>query len=283
MFLTELNKFEIVPAYELPLAEQARVFNDAFTGYVGGSGFHFNASSLAAFLSAYGIDLSHSRFVRDAERGLISFGYINRTGNVTRLGGMGTIPTARRCGAGAFLVAQLLADAKARNDVQMFLEVIEQNPPAVALYRSLGFESVTRLVGWRSGKAKLVGSVAEVGEISMIEALRLPLGPDYPELPWQISRHAIAKVALGRAFALDKVAIVIGNPEVSPTRLHGYLGFTGSNWEALRTLTRSLVAKFPNSEFVAPPIFPEQFGSEIFHPLGFKPEPLTQFLMRKNL
>jgi GNAT superfamily N-acetyltransferase len=278
-----LKKFEIVPAYEVPLVEQARVFNDAFTGYVGGSGFHFNADSLAAFLSSYGIDLSYSRFVRDSDNSWISFGYINRTGNVTRLGGMGTVPRGRRCGAGRFLVTQLLAEAKARNDAQMFLEVIEQNPPAVALYHSLGFESITRLVGWRSGDTKSTGTVADVVEISLIEALQLAPGPDYPELPWQISRHAMSKVALGRAFAFDKIAIVIGNPEVSPTRIHGYLGFTGSNWEALRTLTRSLVAKFPNGEFVAPPIFPERFGVEIFQPVGFGKEPLSQFLMKKDL
>ncbi len=47
---------EIVPAHELSLAEQAQVFTDAFTGYVGGS-FAMDAAGLARFLCAQGADL----------------------------------------------------------------------------------------------------------------------------------------------------------------------------------------------------------------------------------
>jgi len=57
-------KFEIVSAHELSLAEQAKVFTDAFTGYIGGS-FELDASRLAAFISVQGIDLCYSRFARD--------------------------------------------------------------------------------------------------------------------------------------------------------------------------------------------------------------------------
>jgi ribosomal protein S18 acetylase RimI-like enzyme len=275
-------KFKIVPAYDVALADQARVFTDAFAGYVAGS-FQFDAPSLAAFLSGHGIDLCYSRFVRDDGGHLVSFGYINRTGNIARLGGMGTIPGARRSGAAALLVSKLLSEAKERRDERMVLEVIEQNPAAVALYRSQGFEIVLRLSGWRSSAANSQGDATDVRQISMIDALRLRTNLDYPDLPWQISRHAMAKVALGQAFALEDAAVVTGNPGTSPTRIHGYLGLTGKNWPILRKLTSSLVAKFPASVFIAPPIFPEQFGTEIFQPLKFQKEPLSQFLMRKDL
>lgn len=52
------------------------------------------------------------------------------------------------------------------------------------------------------------------------------------------------------------------------------------DWLALRNGLGALLELFPDREFLTPPVFPEQFGEEIFQPLGFTPEPLSQFLMR---
>src|SRR4051812_16897135 len=130
--------FEIVPAFELSLAEQAKVFNAAFAGYVGGS-FELDAATLASFISFQGIDLCYSRFGRDRQGQFVSFGYINRTGMFPRLAGMGTVAGARRSGAAASVLVALLEEANTRGDKAMILEVIEQNPPAVALYQAHGF------------------------------------------------------------------------------------------------------------------------------------------------
>ena len=102
-------------------------------------------------------------------------------------------------------------------------------------------------------------------------------------MPWQISRHAAAKVASGRAFALNDTAVVIGDPATNPIRIHAFLGPNDGNWESRRALTEQLLARFPEAEFYAPPIFPEETGKQIFQPLEFQQEKLTQFLMRKNL
>jgi ribosomal protein S18 acetylase RimI-like enzyme len=139
--------FEIVPAHELPLAEQASIFNQAFAGYLAGS-MEFDPAGFARFLCAQGADLCYSRFVRE-KGGIVAFGYINRTGNISRLAGMGTIPAARRTGAAAYLVSKLVEEAKDRNDATLMLEVFEQNEPALALYRRHRFEDVSRLFGWR--------------------------------------------------------------------------------------------------------------------------------------
>jgi ribosomal protein S18 acetylase RimI-like enzyme len=275
-------KFEIVPAHELSFSEQADVFNAAFTNYVGGS-FHMQASSLAGFICAQGIDLCYSRFLRDDSGELVSFGYINRTGNVSRLAGMGTVPAARRSGAAGSVLSHLLEEARQRGDATMMLEVIEQNPGAHALYRSHGFKEVTRLFGWRNSGDQSPQNATHPGEISILQALSLPACVDYPTLPWQISRHAAAKVASAHAFGLHDSAVVIGDANASPIRLHGFLGCNGTSWEPFRHLIAGLLAKFPNREFYAPPIFPEQFGAEIFEPLKFRQEPINQFLMRKDL
>ena len=277
-----MKDFRIVPAYDVPIAEQARVFTEAFAGYVAGS-FQFNPTTLATFLSAQGIDLCYSRFVCDGDGRLISFGFINRTGEISRLGAMGTIAAGRRLGAGRFLMSHLLQEAQNRGDSQMFLEVFEQNPAAKALYEAHGFKSVTPLHGWRSSTNKPESDNDTVREIPMSEALRLPHRVDYPEMPWQISRHAMVKVARPRVFRSGDIAAIIGDPKTSPARFYGYLGFTGQNWDELRRLTQSLLAKFSGTQFFAPQIFPEEFGSKIFAPLNFQKEPLNQFLMRKDL
>jgi GNAT superfamily N-acetyltransferase len=275
-------KFEIVPAAELSLAEQAKVFSSAFTGYVGGS-FELSATSLAAFVCSQGIDLCYSRFARSGDGELVSFGYINRTGGISRLAGMGTVPEARRSGAAAFALSSLLEEARERGDAAMVLEVIEQNPAALRLYQTQGFQEFDRLIGWRGSDQSSRTNAQNLREIPLVEAMRLPSNPDYPALPWQVSGHAAAKVAKARAYTWNGAAIVIGDTTAPSVRLHAYLGSDGTNWETLRQMTQMLLGRFPGREFHAPPIFPEQFGTEIFSPLAFEQEKLTQFLMRKDL
>jgi ribosomal protein S18 acetylase RimI-like enzyme len=274
--------FEIIPAHELPVAEQVKIFNDAFAGYVAGS-VQMDAGGLAAFLCGHGVDQCYSRFVRDEIGALVSFGFINRTGNITRLAGMGTVPAGRRLGAGRFLMSHLLNEAKARGDATMVLEVIEQNAPAVALYRSCDFREVSRLFGWRSNGDTTRSAPSEFREIPVTQALGVATPLDYPELPWQMSRHAAAKASATRAFAAEGVAVVIGAQNEGPARIHAFLGCDGQNWKPLRSLTSSLLAKFPGQAFFAPAIYPEQFGLEIFQPLKFQKQPLSQFLMRRDL
>jgi hypothetical protein len=155
----------------------------------------------------------------------------------------------------------------------MVLEVIEQNPPAYALYEKEGFRALTRLCGWRrlpgGATAELAG---EFTEISLAVASQIPSTREFPELPWQISRHAIAKLESARAFASDRALAVISDPTAAgPIRSHA----VSSRQALCAVLHRHL-----DREFFARPFFPENFGEEIFEPLGFTKEPLTQWLMR---
>lgn len=277
--------FEIVPAHDIPLSEQAGVFNDAFTGYLAGW-TSMDAPAVARFLCAQGADLCYSRFVREKDGTLVAFGYINRTGNIPRVAGMGTVPAARRTGAAGYLISQLLDEAKARGDEAMVLEVFEQNLPAHTLYRRYGFREMTRLFGWRRGhEVQLASSQPDqIEECSILAASQTVSAIEYPNLPWQISRHAIAKLADTRAYRANNASIVIGNPESPPVRVHGlFSNAKNVDWESLRIALRSVLRLFPKREFFAPPIFPEEFGVEIFEPLSFSREPLNQFLMRRDL
>ena len=278
--------FEIVPAHELSLAEQAQVANRAFAGYIGGW-TDLDPGTLARFLTMQGADLLYSRFVR-SDAGLLGFGYITRTANLSRLSGMGIVPEARGSGAAKRLLEHLLGEAATRGDEAMILEVIEQNPRAVAVYRRHGFQELGRLLGWRrSAETGMPQDTAIVGdEVPPMQALRMPVASDYPELPWQISRHAVAKAPVVRAFRTETVCIVIGDPEAQPVRIYGCFTVDPPHahvWEDLRGVFAGIVSRFPNREFFAPAIFPEEYGLLLFEPLGFKLEPISQFLMRRDL
>lgn len=273
---------EIIPAHDVPMADQAKIFSRAFAGYVGGS-FDMDAAGLARFVSLQGADLCYSRFARTSE-GLAGLAYINRTANVSRIGAMAVVPEARRSGVARRLLNYLLEEAQARGDQAMMLEVIEQNPAAHRLFAQEGFRETGRLPGWRR-KADTPASESRrrLEEVSLIRATQIPSALEYPDLPWPISRHAIAKSAAKCAFQSGDALIVVGDPEVSPIRVHALSCSDVMDWAALRETFSALLQRYPDREFFTPPVFPEQFGQEVFQPLGFVQEPLSQFLMRYDL
>jgi hypothetical protein len=60
-------------------------------------------------------------------------------------------------------------------------------------------------------------------------------------------------------------------------------GYDRPNETSGRSVLAAVLRKFPESEFFAREIFPEEFGPKVFEPLGFKREPLNQILMRHDL
>jgi ribosomal protein S18 acetylase RimI-like enzyme len=280
---------EIIPAHDVPLAEQARISTDAFEGYVGGS-FAFDTAALARLVSTQGIDLCYSRLARNAD-GYCGFGYVARTGGIARLAGMGVTKAARRTGIARRLLLHLLEEAKTRGEVMMVLEVIEQNPAAHALYRSENFRELDRLLGWRRAanapvRQSLPEPAAGVHETPLLEASQLPGALDFPELPWQISRHAAAKLMNGRAYSSGRAMVLIDVAEsTGPIRTCGLFShdIAKQDWTEIRAVFSAVLHAWLNREFFAPPIFPQRFGREIFAPLGFQEEPLRQFLMGRDL
>ncbi|MEY2497129.1 MAG: hypothetical protein QOD12_685 [Verrucomicrobiota bacterium] len=275
--------FEIIPAHEVSFAQQADIFTQAFAGYVAGS-FEMNADTLARFIFHQGIDLWHSRFLR-TDQTLVGFGYVNRTGNISRLAAMGVAPAARREGRARRLLRHLLEEARARSDQAMVLEVIEQNAPAHELYRREGFHEIDRLLSWRRKPAAILGSPEMVEEVSLTAATQMPNAVEFPRLPWPISRHAIAKVAGGRAYRAAGALVVIGDPHFNPVRIYALstLSPESPDWPAMRAALGAILQRYPDREFFTPPVFPSAFGEKVFQPLGFAGEPLTQAHLRYDL
>ena len=276
-------QFRIIPAFEVSSAEQAEIANAAFAGYVGGWA-EMRAEALARFLLSQGADLYLSRFVRGADERLLGFGYINRTANVLRLAGMAIIPSARGTGAARQLLDHLVDEARGRGDAAMMLEVIEQNPRAVALYRRHGFHEITKLLSWRRNPAGGTGegTIWEVDEVPVLELLRMPAANEYPAVPWQISRHAMVKLERARAFRTGDTGVIISDPNVAPIRVHGLFS-TSTDSTATREVLRAVMNRFPECQFFAPAIWPAELGRDVFEPLGYARDTLSQLHMRLDL
>ena len=154
----------LVAADSLSIIELAELFNAGYEGYM--VPFRVDAAQLANMIAAWHIDLSRSRVAPGEGVALLGI-----RGERGWIGGLGVVPPARRHGIGRALMKAVLAEAPP----DVTLEVIEQNEPAIRLYKSLGFERVRILEVWSLD--------AEAPAADVREAEPSPVGET--DLPWQ--------------------------------------------------------------------------------------------------
>ena len=131
----------LVPASELPLAELAELFTAGYQDYF--VPVHVDEAAFAFMVDAWDIDLARSRVALEGEERL-GLANLAIRGDRSWIGGIAVVPVARRRGIGRALMEAVLAEATG----SVTLEVLEQNEPAIALYRSLGFEPTRLLEMW---------------------------------------------------------------------------------------------------------------------------------------
>ena len=116
------------PAHEHPIPFLADLMTRSFEGYL--VPINITDTVLLTMLRRDGIDLTASRvLMRDDEP--IGLAMIARRGWTSRLAAMGITSNARSGGVGTWAMEQFIAEAKARGDKEMLLEVIEQNTAGV--------------------------------------------------------------------------------------------------------------------------------------------------------
>jgi GNAT superfamily N-acetyltransferase len=77
---------------------------------------------------------------------IVGTGLLGIRGAMGWIGGMGVVPERRRRGIGRQMMHYLLERAHERGLTQVFLEVIEANEGAYALYHQIGFQEVRHLL-----------------------------------------------------------------------------------------------------------------------------------------
>ncbi len=279
-------KFDIKPASDYPIPDLVDFLNCSFENYF--IPIQFNVSQFMTMLRKDGIDLTISRvLIVDGKPSGIAL--IAHRGWTSRLAAMGIASEARGKRAGTWLMNELVREARDRGELEMVLEVIEQNEPAVALYKRSGFEIVRRLIGFiriatSPDFASEVPNPAPLQEIDLrtAGALISQYGP--PDLPWQLSGETIAQMnPPARAYKKGQAYAVISNPEMEHVVIWSVFVETGAPWgESGREMLKNMIANHPGKTWHVPAILPEELGT-IFEQTGFEKEDLSQWQMRLGM
>jgi ribosomal protein S18 acetylase RimI-like enzyme len=265
------------PACHYALADLAVVFTRAFAGYVGGS-VHMHADSLARFCAADGCDLSLSQLVLRGDQAH-GFALIARRGWTSRVAAFGIVPDAQGQGVGTWLMGELIAQAQARGDHALTLEVIEQNERGLRLYDGIGMRRVRRLVGFRGDL--LPGAPAALEQIDPYEVARRVGAWQAVDVPWPCSGETLmAQAAPSVGYHLDSMAYaLITNPAADTLTIRGLAVAPSHQRQGWATrMVAALLAAHPGKRWVVPAILPEEYG-EVFVRCGFTRVDISQFQM----
>lgn len=277
-------EFGTVPASNDTLPDLANLLNRGFAEYV--IPVHFTVDMLYNLLRKDDIDLAESRILL-ANGQACGVALIARrpARHTSRLAAMGIAKETRGRKAGAWLLRSLIDDARQRGEREMVLEVIEQNEPAVRLYRSHGFETVRRLVGFTHRYRQIeVVEPEELHELNLAEVVDLISRHALPELPWQLSAETLSRTNPPlRAFREGPAYVVVSNPEAERVIVCSLLvepEARGNGWGT--KILQRMRARYGRKTWHVPAVFPEEMG-KVFERAGFEKEKVSQWQMRLRL
>jgi GNAT superfamily N-acetyltransferase len=270
------------PASDYPLPDLIRLLNRGFEDYF--VSIQFNATTFSNMLRKDGIDLAESR-VLSVDRQPCGIALIARRSSLStsRLAAMGIAKEARGKGAGSWFMEELIQEARQRGDREMVLEVIEQNEPAVRLYRSCGFETVRRLIGL-TVKDPIGNAKNTLYELELQKMGQLISQHALPDLPWQLSGESIAQmIPPARAYRKEQAYIVISNPEAEHVVIWSLLVEKEARGHGLGAdMLKTVFANHSAKTWHVPALLPEELG-KVFERAGFAKEDLSQWQMRLAL
>lgn len=206
---------------------------------------------------------------------------ISTDNNRARVASMGFIPEARGIGIGRTVLTQFKSKLREKGFQTLELEVFEQNKQAVALYESMGFRPLRRLLGFK-GKADTRQIDIELLPISFQTAADIFEEFNNLELPWQISAWRIRQLE-GRNLAWsyrNDAILVTSKPQTSEIVLTTLIVRPTLRRQGLgRKVVCSLQHQFSDLNLKVPQLCPEE-ASGFFHSLGFTALDLNQIQMR---
>ena len=275
---------EIRSAALYPLSGLAELLTAGFAGYV--IPMKMSADALAERVANEDIDLALSRVVVRAGEEL-GLALIARRGRESRLAAMGIRAEARSAGAGRFLLAHVLRDARQRGERRMRLEVFESNAPARALYEGSGFTVVRRLVGYECARPPAADAAFRLDELDPAEFSRqLALVTAPAALPWQLEPATLSSPPRSaRCFALENKSFVyVSGVTENAVSIRGVLTLPSERRKGhARRMLNGLSAMFPDRALSVPALLPEGLAAPFFSAMGFAPVDLAQIEMSLDL
>jgi len=135
----------VVPAESLGEAALLDLFNAGFSDYV--VPLQLDAAALRGHVRTNDLDLARSPVAIVAGEPA-AFALVGIRGPDAWIGGMATAPAHRRSGLAAALLEHAAEAAAEAGCANLWLEVVDTNAPAVALYRRAGYDVVRDLIVW---------------------------------------------------------------------------------------------------------------------------------------
>jgi GNAT superfamily N-acetyltransferase len=268
------------PASDYPTPDLTQLMNLSFEEYL--VPIHLDHSQFLNMVRKDNIDLQASRVLL-ADGQLAGIALIARRGWASRLAAMGIIKEVRGQKAGTWFMEKLIQEARERKDREMLLEVIEQNEPAVRLYKKQGFETIRRLIGLIHQDAKQDAN-GDLHEIDLREMGQVISQHGLQDLPWQLSGQTIALLnPPARACKSDDAYIAISDPDNEHIVIRSLLVKPSARGSGLGVeMLKRVMAHHSGKIWHVPAIWPEEFGF-LFERAGFQKEKISQWQMRLNL
>ncbi|HAV78034.1 MAG TPA: hypothetical protein DCX53_11855 [Anaerolineae bacterium] len=273
-------KLDTKPATDYQIIELLNLLNLSFENYL--VPIHFDSSQFLNMLRKDSVDKTSSRVFLSGDQP-VGIALIARRGWTSRLAAMGIVKGMRGKKAGTSIMKKLISEARERNDREMVLEVIEQNEPAVRLYKNCGFETLRRLISFIHQDTKQ-DAVNDLQEMDLRELGRMVLQFGLPDLPWQLSGETIASMTPpAKAYKREEAYIAISNPDVEHIVIWSLLVEPSARGKGLGVdILKSIIAHHPSKVWHVPAIWPEEFGF-LFEQAGFQRTELSQWQMRLSL
>ena len=263
------------------MEQLADALTACFEGYIMPA--HFKAPLVASMIRAEGVDLASSLIAtEDGQIGAAAL--IARRGRISRVAAMGVAKPLRRRGLGRQIMTQAIEEAKSRNDTWLYLEVIEQNPAAISLYESVGFQKGDRLLGFKKQLSVETLTGREVEDVAPDEVADALRERGWEAASWSMSATTVANMATpSHGVKLGDVYAMIGPPveNVIGCRSMAFKG--GPTVEKAKIFLEGLGARFPDHQFRMPAFFPEPEFKEAMTGAGMEIDEISQFKMALEL
>lgn len=263
-------------------------FCRAFSDYVAGP-VALTPEQWAGFLLRQGVDLALGRGLVDAFCGAVhAFALVAPRPRIARwrLAAMGAVPESRGSGGAAALQDDVVQRAQALGLRAVELEVFAHNERAVRLYQRHGFCARQVLQGWRI-RGEAVEAVPPPAAHARTRQQALAwLGEverHIADVPLQVSAPVVATIPEPcTAWQHGSAQVVFTGDRAAGLIVRSLIDRNPSQRDA-EVLVRSLLAAHPGTPIHVPALQRPDLGGEALQRCGFECEPLSQWLMRRDL
>ncbi|TNV20626.1 GNAT family N-acetyltransferase [Buttiauxella sp. B2] len=254
----------------------ADILSHCFEGYL--VPFTIDGETFSSRFGAEDISLNDSKvWMQDGEPKALAV--IARRGQTCRLAAFAIRPELRGQGLGKQFMQQLIDEARARGDRNMWLEVIVGNDSGLALYERMGFVCQQKLAGFNATGVTRLVVTDELLEIDPMEMAKKIMVDSRLRMPWLSAPETLYKLP-GKAFILNDVAyaMVVTTPQPRLRMLYVDPAERGKG-QAKKLLTL-LHERFPGLSTAA--TTPEQIAP-LFLSCGYHQDPVMQYEMLLKL